>query len=480
MKLEDVLKQQVEIDELFVYLCKLHERLLVRNDSDNDDNSLQAISLNKVRHDLIVCLNDFNTLNDMLISFDGAIKQDIQILEEAKLEINTLKQRKGELLKQRDQWVLTSNSTNFTDSNITKNNNDVMQIRTSYRNKIDQYIGLVGIQNTTLFNHSGFTIQGNERFKEYEEEISLTPKQTIDSLRLLNDCQSELQKEIKALRALLSNLEKDSQFIINEKRQLTYLIEYQRNQIEKQLVSIENDVVKLLNKCGFLFPKNSEASSPFAPSNNSSISKKLLNFWNLRDNHDSIPEDTNIYMVIDHSDEFIDSKINTLKYQLKSRKKNSTNLLVDKQLWQDCVKTLEDLEDSLEKTLSDVDKGSNSVLLPPSTLLSMITNEIDYLKGSLNNTNNPKLKNLIQHEIANLQIVCDELSIKSNHQNKTDSEEIKKPNISISDHYISNFMDYDTRSLKAPLIIGKSPPKIGVSNESTNNIFNTFTSKKTK
>ena len=481
MKLEDILKQQVEIDELFVYLCKLHERLLVGDSSDNDHDPLETISLNKVRHDLIVCLNDFNTLNDMLISFDGAIKQEIQILEETRVEINDLKQRKTELLKERDQWTLNPNKVGSTDSNTAKNNsNNVIQIKTSYRNTLDQYIELVGIQNTTLFNHFSFIDQDNQRTRENEEEISLTPKETVNSLRLLNACQSEIQKEIEALKTLLRDLEKDSQFITNERRQMISLVENQKYQIENQLSSIENDIIKLLNKCGFSFPKNSNPSFSFASINNSSISETLLSIWNSRDNHDNIPEDTNIYIVIDHSDEFIDSKINALEYQLKFRKKNSTNLLADKQLWQDCVQVLEELEDTLQNTLLNIGKDSTSTLPSPSKLISMITAKIEYLKASLNNTNTIRLKDLINHEITNLQMACDELSFNSNHQDKIDSIETEKPSISTLNYDMNDCMNYTIRNSKPPLIIGKSPPKIGISNGVMNNIFHTPTNKKTK
>lgn len=485
MKLEEILKQQVEIDDLFTHLCKLHERLLVGDNSENDGVSLQTVSLNKVRHDLIICLNDFNTLNDMLISFNGAIKNNIQVLEKARLEINNLKQKKCELLKERDLWILNPNTTGSVSSNTSNNNdNDIIKIKTSYRHKMNQYIDMIGVKNITLFNHPSFTYKDNEKNKGSEEETPLTAKQTIDSLRLLNNCQLEIQNEIVTLKTLLNNLEKDSQLIKNERKQMISLIEYRRNQIENQITNVENNIIKLLNKCGFLFSDNSNSSFSFTSTNSGAISEKLLNFWNSKNNHDIITEKTNIDIVVDHSDEFIDLKIKILTDQLDSRKKNSTNLLADKQLWQECVKALEDLEDSLQGALLNLGKDSNSTLPLPSTLISMITDKVDYLKTSFNNTDNLRLKKLINNEIGNLKMACDELRHNSNNSNKidplNDSIKAKTSKIRTLSDNSSDSINYNTYNPIAPLIIGKSPPKIGISNEVANNIFATSINKKKK
>ena len=72
MRLDDILKQQSEINSLIESLSVIHKKALC-------DPSLSS-SLDNIRNDIEVCFNDQCVLNDMLTSHNGEIKEEIDAL----------------------------------------------------------------------------------------------------------------------------------------------------------------------------------------------------------------------------------------------------------------------------------------------------------------------------------------------------------------------------------------------------------------
>lgn len=461
MELEETLQQQVEIDELFNHLAKLHRIALFGDDSNDSTVGKieENLSLNRIRHDITVCLNDFIALNNMLISFDGKIKAEINSLQEAKISINKIKSRQIELQRQKKEWQYQNRLNKNERSSLSNSSkSDSIEIKTSYIYKMNKYIEMVGINNTSL-SHELIDDTGNPA--DLREDRQMSGNQTIEALHLLDESHNEIQNEIKALDTLMNQLKKDAHFIENERRQQLGFIKSQQRQFDHELNNHEANIKRLLNNCGLVLPSSEDAP----------ISKKLLHlslYWDEEHNNKIKEENEDI---INHSDEFIDLKIKSLKDQLTHRKNDSTKLSANKNIWKDCVDNLEELEDFLNQLLA-VDQT-----ISPSKLVQKINIKIDYLESLTKYTENDKIKELISDEIYSLKMACEELSPK--HSEKTQILENKvnnSPQSKIKGIH-SNFHVNPSTKTAEPFVVGKTPPKIGISQERANAIPQTANKK---
>lgn len=465
MELEEILQQQVEIGDLFDHLVRLHKTALFGGDNDTGEQ----LSLNRIRLDIRVCLNDFNVLNNMLISFDGKIKQEIRSLEAVKTSVNNLKLRRKALLSQKEKWGYNSSKRSSKGSckPLKFTQSDVIEIKTAYRHSMNEYIQLVGRNNTSLSSVSPDNGDQDPHMK-VKEEKELTAQQTIEALRILDKSYTDIQQEIKSLTSLLDNMKKDATFLETERRQKFSFLKLQQHSIDRELGSIDANIKKLLKSCGFSLPSRDDMP----------MSQKLLHlslYWDDRHNRKLEEENNDI---IDHSDEFIDLKIKELKDQLTHRKDNSTNLIADKNLWNDCISNIEDLEDDLHQSLA------NGHTIDATRLIQKINVKITYLESSLAYTENEKIKNLINDEIEGLRMACSEVVSSNKAKNSSFQFSSKgKSNPVLSDVEIStqnmkpfSHANYSANKV-APFTVGKSPPKIGISEQNTPMITHTVNKK---
>ncbi|CAL9729225.1 autophagy-related protein 23 [Monosporozyma unispora] len=460
MELEEILQQQVEIDQLFDHLVKVHKIALLGDDNNNSSNQKikDNLSLNNIRHDITVCLNDFNVLNNMLISYDGKIKGDIDFLRKAKISISKMKQRQNELQRKQNEWNYTTEVIEKEHLASQPSNGNSIEIKTSYRYKMNKYIEMVGIDNTSLSQEPTNDVDNS---KVINDDVELTGTQTKKALHLLDESYNEIQNEIKALDTLMNNLKKDASFIEKERRQKLGYIKLQQRQFDHELNSLETNINDLLNKCGLVLPSN--VGVP--------ISQKLFHlslYWNEQRKRKLKEENGDI---INHSDEFIDLKIKELKDQLTHRKSNSSKLLADKKLWEDCVTNLEELEDYLNQVLA-----MDQTILP-SKLIQKISIKIDYLESLLRYTENVKIKELIDDEIYSLKMACKELSPKRTQISQTSENKDDNSNRDKTYKIHSTFHINPITNTSAPFVVGKSPPKIGISHDYTKSTSHTTNKK---
>lgn len=461
MELEEILEQQVEIDELFNHLAKLHRIALFGDDSKDSTAEIieENLSLNRIRHDITVCLNDLNALNNMLISFDGKIKTEINSLQETKISINKIKSRQIELQKVRKEWQYR-NISNTDEKSVLQNppKGDSIEIKTSYRYKMNKYIEMVGIDNTSLSHKS---TSDTDYFIDSREDHQLTGNQTIEALQLLDESHNEIQNEIKTLDTLMNQLKKDAHFVEIERRQKLGFIKSQQRKLDHELHTHEANIKRLLNNCGLVLPSSDDVP----------ISHKILHlslYWDEQHSNKIKEENEDI---INHSDEFIDLKIKALKDQLTHRKNDSTKLTANKNIWKDCVDNLEELEDSLNQLLA-VDQT-----ILPSKLIQIIKIKIDYLESLIKYTENNKIEELISDEINSLRMACEELSPKHSQKHQVFENKVNNSTQTKIKGIHSNFHINPSTNIAEPFVVGKTPPKIGISQERANVIPQTSNKK---
>lgn len=462
MELEDILKQQVEISELFDHLAQLHKfALLGQAEKTEEQNHIEIskshISLTDIRHDITVCLNDFNVLNNMLISYDGKIKEQLNTLQQAKDHINDMKLERTRIRQQQQEWS-GENRENVSDSVSDIGKDEMIEIKTSYKYKMNKYIELIGINNTRLATQPDSTEANPDIIKDEPGNI-LTGRKTTRALSLLDESFQEIQNEITSLNSLITSLKRDATFIANERKDRISYMKLQQRKFDNELSQVEKNIKRQLTICGLQLPSN----------DNIPISQRILHLSFYQDDEQIKKLEQESEDIIEHSDEFIDLKIKELKDQLTHRKYNSPKLLADRNLWQDCVTNLEELEDFINQAIG------RDTPISSSKLIQKIKIKIGYLESLLTFTENEKIKSLINYEIYSLKMACKELSPPNSpkfpetngniqiHTQKYTNFNIDETNNKTSSSHINHIAPNIS-----PFVVGKSPPKIGLSHESSN------------
>ena len=431
MTLEAVLRQHVHIVDLLNSLVFLHENALV-------DQSL-SLELDDIRRDILICFNDLYKLNEMLITCDGEIKEEIDMSKKAKQKLIKLSEKEGKLLAKKKLWDVS----NDVESDVHNEDNASVTIGCTYRSAMNDYISLVGVSNTTL-NETLY-----RRNEEYDEESSVEREKLLKSLSLLDNCHKYLGKEIQQLETLLITYRKDLSFVEKEIKHQNLKVQNETRVIDDELDKIHKSQKHLLSKVGLAFPdlnKNIPLTQKFI--------NLTLNQLNDENEKQQIRRDQEERDIIDHATEFIDLKIKSLQDQLTYKKDDSSALAEQRNIWEQCIQCLSDVENRIKCNLSTDD--SNEV--KPSTIIELIKEAISDLNGILEITDGTVIYKLVSSEKSVLEQAILELS--SNRSLSVSVPTIKKKNVPNKSKSPSFFS------------LGASPPKISLSDEVISNSIN--------
>lgn len=283
MALDDILRQNAEITDLLHSLVELHGRAL--QDQGPSDR------LEGIRRDILICFNDLCTLNDMLTSCDGEIRDEIQVLQKAKDKFTRLNRKRQLLLKERDKW------TEETPVSVKDQSEQNVVVDTRYRRVLDQYLDLVGANNTTLVeDHS----QGD-----------VSRETVLQSVKVLHSCHDNVLQSVKQLKELLNDITKDQAFIEKEMKAQVARIRRETSAIDDELRKNSSKRKNLLAKVGLALPDET------------STAQKLfhLKLNDQRDKQLELEQED----IASHANEFLDMKIASLQDQLTHRKDDSSN-----------------------------------------------------------------------------------------------------------------------------------------------------------
>lgn len=418
MALEDVLRQNAEISEFLKSLVAVHKRAL-------QEQSLSS-QLNKVRRDISICFNDLCTLNEMLISCDGEIKEEIEMLQKSRDKFAKLARKERQLLNQKKLWDQTTAVAPIEEKSTS------VTVSASYRILLDQYIELVGASNTSLVNEE-------VNSPNLESEVA-SPSELVQSVKLLQSCHERNLKDIQQLNQLLKNFIKDQHFIEKESKIRLSKIRRATNLIDEDLDKIRQSRNKLLSKVGLAFPDAQE----------SSISRRFfhLGLNDDKDNKSQLEQDD----IADHVAEFIDMKICSLQDQLTHKKENSSDLVSQRNLWNDCIEAVKTLEDRLSMALAN-DTPPSAV--SSSKLKAWLKETIDELEMIISSTDSDVLIALVDGEREVIEKAYSEIA----------KDEVKPLSIPEKNQNYRSSSPPKYHSSPPFLVASKSPPKLGISEQ---------------
>lgn len=399
MELDEILRQQVEIGQLLNSLILRHDRAL----SDESYSS----EITKVRKDISVCFNDLCILNDMLISHNGEIIDNIRQLQKARKKLNDLNEKEKALIREKKLWDEEPPYIPLAIKEPT-----IINLESRYRPFLTEYTQLT---------------DRLDKVERVEPDDMESKNQLLRSIGLLNASHNSIKNEIKVLQSLLNDLERDNTFIEQEINLKTLRIRNKQITVNNKLQRIIRNKRSILGTCGFKLPDNNEYP----------ITKK---FFGLKLNQSSDIETEN--MIIDSGIDFIDIKIQSLQDELNESKNAKSELLSQKHIWSDCIDAVNDLENRLVKMLENGEQSIN-----PSLLVAVIKETIKYIDSLSASAKSHVLLTLIDSEKAILIKACEEL-IPGDSKEAHDETKIK------------NRVDkYNKAALYVP---SKSPPKVGI------------------
>lgn len=414
MGLEDVLRQNNEIREFLTQLAAMHGRAL-------EEQQLSS-QLDKIRRDILVCFNDLCRLNEMLISCDGEIREEIANLKKAKTKLGKLGQREGRLKTEKEKWAIN----NDPEIAVDKAAPNYININSSYRPVMEQYLELVGAQNTSLAQELADP--------DGQEE---DPKKTLESVKLLETCNQLCSKDIRQLEQLVKNFIKDRHFIEKELKMQNAKIRRKTSHFDEELERVKQSREKLFVKVGLI-------SSEFQES---TLASKFFNLSFHRSKGERL--ESEVSDITDHAIEFIDMKILSLQDQLTHKKEDSSNLANQRNLWNDCVRCVRDLEDHLGLALSDDEAFAESLL----QIKHWLKEACVYLGELASAADTDMLVKLIEEEKNVIEKAYQELPKETKQKVLTQDNKIRSSS-PLKQHTSPPFA-----------ILGKSPPKIGISEQ---------------
>lgn len=395
MQLEDVLRQNAQLEEFLQSLVVAHAKALREQGLED--------RLDAIRRDISICFNDLATLNEMLISCDGRIREEIDSLQKCRHKIGKLTRKRRQLLAKRDQWSQDSGI------EVERHSPVSFTIDGSYRAALDQYLKLA---------------EGVDTGEPQEN----SPERTWRTLRTLYSCRDGVSQSIKQATELLNEFRKDQDFLERE-------IRTQSARVRRKISAIDDEIYKnnvarreLMSKVGLPLPASKESST----------AQRLLHL-NLNNGGDEELQSEE-EEIANHAEEFIEMKIASLQDQLTHKKENSSSLAVDRDLWNDCVECVKKLEDRIKAVLSEDKNLSNATTAQMKPWMEQSLQELTEIAAS---TDNRVLVKLVRDEKEVIENAYHEISKRT---------EINDP-IPAS---------RNGRSNPSFLVVSKSPPKIAV------------------
>ncbi|KAL3231503.1 hypothetical protein RNJ44_00538 [Nakaseomyces bracarensis] len=416
--LDDILTQVADRERFLHTIEASHRRALMDTDYTDD--------LNTIREQISQTFEDLCSLNDNLISYDGPIRSAMATLNKNKDKLKNMNIKELELLREQERWDDLENgitSSKALTDRIQTTNQKTIHISTNYRKGLDEYITLVGVENTTLSQEGN---PSNSAEKTTLENFQMEYELLLTTLTISDT-------EVTKLETLLNEFKRDNNIIRKELRSKQNIMKSYKNNISSELKRLENERGELLSNIGY------------NTSNSYSTTRTLIDsFIHLSVNKMSI--DTLIEdKVTEYAQifEYIDIKLDTLEHMLENNKSRQSEWKERKQRWEHVVKLTSQLENELRAQI--VSATEVGLKIKPDDISSQISIKISQMKELLF-TEIPKdpLNTLINDEIESLGIAIAELGF----SNKAERKDV--PNVS----NIAN------PSLK---IISKSPPKTGFS-----------------
>ncbi|QLQ79923.1 hypothetical protein HG537_0C05720 [Torulaspora globosa] len=405
MELEAVLRQNAELEEFLESLVVAHAKAVQEQGLED--------RLDGIRRDIAICFNDLTTLNGMLTSCDGQIREEIDFLQKCRQKIGKLNRKRRQLIEKRDQW------SNGTDIEVGKYSPVSFTIDSSYRAALEQYLKLADGEDDT---DSG------------------SPERTWRTLKILNLCRDGVSQSIKQATELLHEFHKDQEFFEREFRTQSARVRRKINAIDDEIG--KNNVARreLLSRVGL----------PLRASKESSRAQRLLHL-NLNNGGDQESEEEDI---ANHAEEFIEMKIASLQDQLTYKKENSSSLAVDRDLWNDCIECVKKLEDRIKSVLSDDKNLSNATTAQMRPWMEQSLQELTEIIAS---TDNRVLVKLVRDEREVIEKAYHEISKRTEINDTTSASKNGRSNPSF-------------------LVVSKSPPKIAVTDKTAQRSNNDSTS----
>lgn len=352
MELEDVLRRNAELEEFLERLVKAHAKAL------QDQSSVDRLDV--IRKDILICFNDLETLNEMLISCDGQIREEIDMLQKCKVKIAKLVKKRRQLIDTRDQWKQQATSEVNRDS-------IPLIIDASYRSSLERYTKLMSAGDSADEDMA----DGNGADRIWK------------SLDLLYACRDDVSQSIKQAAELLHEFRQDKDFIEKEIRNQSARVRRKVSAIDDEIRNNSIARRELLAKVGLSFQKAEETST----------AQRLLhlNLNSKQDKELELEEED----IANHAEEFIDIKIASLQDQLTHKKEKSSSLADARDLWDECIHSVERLEERI-KSLLAVETSSPG---PAShQLKSWIGESLQELTDIINSANNKILIKLVTGE----------------------------------------------------------------------------------
>ena len=391
-KVDHSLQQREEITNYLQTLVQAHERAL-SDDRDGGD-------LYQIRESISICFDDLIQINDTLTSHNGILREEVERIKGARLEILDLSTKQIGLIRSREEWS-TSDKMNKFRSDITPRSGndgtvDNITIPLHYCGPMNKYIELVGASNTTLASQHDLQIGDLGKLDELTDERSPTDKSTMfSSLEYLQQAQLTSDSDIKSLEATLESLKRDQSFIERELKRQIVLIQSTKDSISSDLEIVTATKRDLFQKLEIPMPSTEPSES---------VAKRLLNMVIKDESAEQQIQDVNDELSL--AIEYIDMKVTALADQLKEFKDESSELLTQKELWAQCTHEVLSLEDDLKIKFSEHMGKPHSSELIINTIQSTIDNLEDIQKRCSTNV----LSSLTGNEIATLKKACSILS----------------------------------------------------------------------
>ncbi|QEU61995.1 Atg23 [Kluyveromyces lactis] len=411
MDLNDLLLQQQEVTNLLSNLQEAHKRILISNEDENND-------LNKIRKDILICLNDLKTVNSLMIDpRDGLIKKNLHKLEKYDQQLRSLDSEEAAIESNLNQWKIDQDPENVR----RKDNWGTVPINLvgNHQCLLESYVDEVGIENTTLANTNG-------NHEETPNSSKFTREQLLRNARKLKLCQDQVNSEIDQLKSLINQYERDRNVINDEYNRTTELIQKEVNTLSREEDKINSQREKILKKLGLL--KDHEQNQP----RNLFFSLGAL----------ARVDNSDFKIALSQAYEFIDAKKQALKKILHENKSQTMSLEHNFSIWNDVIRSIQGLETDLQQSF--IEKEGN---VPKTDITSMISRTLSHVNSIVGTYSKDSIFTSILCEVKALQKALDELN------GKIQPIPIKS-------------------SAKTPelLQMGKSPPKVALSKEYASNL----------
>ncbi|SCU97695.1 LAFA_0G12750g1_1 [Lachancea sp. 'fantastica'] len=412
MLMDEILTKKAEISEYLNTLANAHRRYLF--DVQNSE------TLDKLRKDIHICLNDLCILNTMLVSSDGegSVKQELDRLAKYSRKIEKLDQQSGVASDLLQQWNEDSETTPQVLLEDSKSG-ETFTFSTHYRQFLNRYLDNVGISNTSV---ADLSIESREALNhEYERSASKEP--LLLNISLLQSGNAQAQQEIQQLESVLASLKKDQAFIQQELQNQQNEVQSVKAALKSNLESIHRSQEKVLNKLNIVDDTNRQPvdialfarfSKTRQENNGNDLTKRLA-----------------------YAKDYVKARQEILTANSKTYKEDLRHAESTRNLWDESLNRIRSLEQLLRTMLAEHPDTS------PLALSTEISTVISQLQDTNVSASSEILKVCLGDEIEVLKRANEELMSSAGNEN---SKKHREPNGGI-------------------ILGGASPPKLGINKE---------------